>query len=107
MKSILTGVISAAVLLGAISDVPYVEAAQSGQSARYPKCASGAGYNCVVDGDTLWINGQKVRVAEGLSQIFPLNPMLTIRREFAAPKVAERTDDSECHCRKAEAPVEA
>ncbi|TAY62729.1 hypothetical protein [Rhizobium ruizarguesonis] len=43
----------------------------------------------------------------GLSQIFPLNPMLTIRREFAAPKVAERTDDSECHCRKAEAPVEA
>ncbi|WP_164000578.1 hypothetical protein [Rhizobium leguminosarum] len=42
----------------------------------------------------------------GLSQISPLNPMLTIRREFAAPKVAERTDDSECHSRKAEAPVE-
>lgn len=63
MKSILTGVISAAVLLGAISAVPYVQAAQSGQPVRYPKCASGARYNCVVDGDTLWISSQKVRLA--------------------------------------------
>ncbi|NDK52828.1 thermonuclease family protein [Rhizobium laguerreae] len=64
MKSILTGVVSAAVLLGAILIVPYVEAAQSGLPATYPKCASGARYNCVVDGDTLWIYGQKVRVAD-------------------------------------------
>ncbi len=64
MKSTLTSVISAAVLLGTLSAVPYVEAAQSGQPAKYPKCASGARYNCVVDGDTLWINGQKVRVAD-------------------------------------------
>ena len=64
MKSILTGVISATVLLGAISAVPQVEAAQSGQPAMFPKCASGARYNCVVDGDTLWISGQKVRVAD-------------------------------------------
>ncbi len=60
----MTGAISATVLLGAISAVPHVEAAQSGQFARFQKCASGARYNCVVDGDTLWISGQKVRVAD-------------------------------------------
>ncbi len=64
MKSLLTGLISAAVLLGAISPVSYGEAAQSARTSGYPKCASGARYNCVVDGDTLWINGQKVRVAD-------------------------------------------
>jgi hypothetical protein len=35
-----------------------------------------------------------------------VNGMLTTGREIAAPKVVERVDDSECHCRKAEAPVE-
>jgi endonuclease YncB( thermonuclease family) len=64
VKTILTGVISAAVLLEAIVLVPRVEAAQPGQSGTFPKCASGDRYNCVVDGDTLWINGQKVRVAD-------------------------------------------
>ena len=27
-------------------------------------CHTGAGFNCVVDGDTIWIDGQKVRVAD-------------------------------------------
>jgi hypothetical protein len=35
---------------------------------------------------------------------FALNRMFG--REIAAPKVAERADDAECHCRKADAPVE-
>ncbi|NLS07325.1 thermonuclease family protein [Rhizobium sp. P32RR-XVIII] len=64
MKSIWTGVISVSVLLGAPLLVPHVDAAYSGQPATFPKCASGARHNCVVDGDTLWISGQKVRVAD-------------------------------------------
>lgn len=35
-----------------------------------------------------------------------LNRILTIGREIPVPDVVERTDDSECHYRKAEAPVE-
>ncbi|MGZ2402780.1 hypothetical protein [Rhizobium ruizarguesonis] len=42
----------------------------------------------------------------GLSQIFALNGMLTVGGEISAPNVVERTDDSECYCRKAEAAVE-
>jgi hypothetical protein len=42
----------------------------------------------------------------GLSQIFAFNGMLTIGGEIPAPDVVERTDASECDCRKAEASVE-
>jgi endonuclease YncB( thermonuclease family) len=31
---------------------------------RFGFCHSGGGANCVVDGDTLWIGGEKVRVAD-------------------------------------------
>lgn len=27
-------------------------------------CHTGGGYNCVVDGDTIWLNGQKIRIAD-------------------------------------------
>ena len=37
-------------------------------------------------------------VERDLSQIFTVNSMLTVRREIAGPNVAERADDSECHC---------
>ena len=43
---------------------------------------------------------------EALSQILQVNSMLTMGREVAAPDIAERADDFEYHCRKAEAPVE-
>lgn len=33
-------------------------------SARFPICHTGGGTNCVVDGDTAWIGGTKVRVAD-------------------------------------------
>ncbi|MCJ7997156.1 hypothetical protein J5N58_22070 [Rhizobium cremeum] len=59
------------------------------------------------------INGRHVANAAiviegegGLSQIFLVNGLLTISGEIPAPNVAERSHDSECHCRKAEAPIE-
>lgn len=33
-------------------------------SGSFTLCHTGGGYNCVVDGDTLWIAGDKVRVAD-------------------------------------------
>ncbi len=39
-------------------------AAQEGVTAHFGFCHTGGGYNCVVDGDTLWIQGVKVRVAD-------------------------------------------
>jgi len=32
--------------------------------------------------------------------------MLTVGREIPAPGVVELSDDSECHCRETEAPIE-
>ena len=46
------------------------------------------------------------RTKPALSQILQVNSMLTMGREVAAPDIAERADDFEYHCRKAEAPVE-
>ena len=45
-------------------------------------------------------------ICTALSQILQVNSMLTMGREVAAPDIAERADDFEYHCRKAEAPVE-
>lgn len=33
-------------------------------AATFTICYTGGGYNCVVDGDTAWINGEKVRIAD-------------------------------------------
>ena len=52
------------------------------------------------------MNGYCERSAKALSQILQVNSMLTMGREVAAPDIAERADDFEYHCRKAEAPVE-
>jgi endonuclease YncB( thermonuclease family) len=49
------------------------EAVQSGQAAfssgsaiqrAFTLCHTGGGTNCVVDGDTIWLNGTKIRVAD-------------------------------------------
>ncbi|MCW2336293.1 endonuclease YncB(thermonuclease family) [Sphingobium sp. B2D3A] len=32
--------------------------------ATFSLCHEGGGLNCVVDGDTLWMNGEKIRVAD-------------------------------------------
>ena len=48
---------------------------------------------------------KRAKLHEGLSQIFLVNGLLTTSGEIAAPNVAERSHDSECHCRQAEAPI--
>ena len=32
--------------------------------ATFSLCHSGAGYDCVVDGDTIWLQGHKIRMAD-------------------------------------------
>jgi endonuclease YncB( thermonuclease family) len=39
-------------------------APSQGTRAHFPACFSGGGHNCVVDGDTIWLEGQKVRIAD-------------------------------------------
>jgi micrococcal nuclease len=37
---------------------------QSGERANFSRCHIGGGYNCVVDGDTIWLRGEKIRIAD-------------------------------------------
>lgn len=36
----------------------------AGVTRRFGSCHTGGGTNCVVDGDTFWIDGEKIRVAD-------------------------------------------
>ena len=36
----------------------------SGVRASFSMCFIGGGYNCVVDGDTIWLEGHKIRIAD-------------------------------------------
>ncbi len=36
----------------------------AGTSAKFDLCHSGGGRNCIVDGDTFWFQGQKIRIAD-------------------------------------------
>jgi micrococcal nuclease len=38
--------------------------AQVGESVSFNRCHIGGGYNCVVDGDTIWLRGEKIRIAD-------------------------------------------
>jgi endonuclease YncB( thermonuclease family) len=38
--------------------------ASGSASARFGLCHSGGGTNCVVDGDTVWIHGERIRIAD-------------------------------------------
>lgn len=40
------------------------EVAQSGERVRFSFCHVGGGENCVVDGDTIWLHGEKIRIAD-------------------------------------------
>lgn len=42
----------------------YASGATSKVSVVFQKCATGTRQACVVDGDTIWLNGQKIRVAD-------------------------------------------
>jgi endonuclease YncB( thermonuclease family) len=39
-------------------------ASASGVRAHFSFCHTGGGYNCVVDGDTIWLQGLKIRIAD-------------------------------------------
>ena len=38
--------------------------AASGQAFQFGKCSFGPRTNCLVDGDTIWIAGEKIRIAD-------------------------------------------
>ena len=40
------------------------ETVPSTKRVSFSLCHTGGGYNCVVDGDTIWIEGTKVRIAD-------------------------------------------
>lgn len=46
------------------SQMQAVTGAASGEHATFGYCHIGGGYNCVVDGDTIWLKGEKIRVAD-------------------------------------------
>lgn len=39
-------------------------ALMDGLRASFSLCHTGGGYNCVVDGDTIWLQGQNIRIAD-------------------------------------------
>jgi endonuclease YncB( thermonuclease family) len=44
---------------------PALAASSTSESeASFELCYTGGGYNCVVDGDTIWLEGQKIRLAD-------------------------------------------
>lgn len=53
--------------LDSLWEAGQVQAAASGGTsvrASFGYCHVGGGYNCVVDGDTIWLEGQKIRIAD-------------------------------------------
>jgi micrococcal nuclease len=44
--------------------VPHMQRASAPVRASFSYCKWGGGTNCVVDGDTFWIQGEKVRIAD-------------------------------------------
>lgn len=49
---------------GQLVRVSETAAPTNGLRASFSYCHSGGGRNCVVDGDTIWLEGQKVRLAD-------------------------------------------
>jgi endonuclease YncB( thermonuclease family) len=66
------GVLGGAALLGAaygggwlpLPTGPAEANTAGGVRAHFSMCFTGGGYNCVVDGDTIWLNGTKIRIAD-------------------------------------------
>lgn len=50
--------------LDGIAKMDQAEAATVGERLSFRYCFVGGGYNCVVDGDTIWLKGQKIRIAD-------------------------------------------
>ena len=62
----LTLMLSAAIFgsAWASSDSALAAGARDTESAAFGLCKSGGGPNCVVDGDTIWYRGSKIRIAD-------------------------------------------
>lgn len=50
--------------LEGIGKTDLAQAAATGERVSFRYCFIGGGYNCVVDGDTIWLKGQKIRIAD-------------------------------------------
>jgi micrococcal nuclease len=50
--------------IGKADQAQAVASVGTDERASFSFCHAGAGYNCVVDGDTIWLKGQKIRVAD-------------------------------------------
>jgi endonuclease YncB( thermonuclease family) len=51
-------------LIGSMVPLGAAASTSPGQSSHFTFCHTGGGFNCVVDGDTAWIGGSKVRIAD-------------------------------------------
>lgn len=51
-------------LVDGIFETDPLWAAATGERIRFRYCFTGGGYDCVVDGDTIWLKGVKVRIAD-------------------------------------------
>lgn len=60
----LLGTAYGAGLLGGIGKAGQLEAAGSSTHVSFRYCFVGGGTNCVVDGDTIWLQGRKIRIAD-------------------------------------------
>lgn len=63
MKIATLSMIAAAITVTAVLEPSYTNAA-SGQALQFRKCDFGQRSNCVVDGDTIWIASEKIRIAD-------------------------------------------
>ncbi len=59
----MTKTLTACVLAGIAILCISPETVQARQ-ARFTLCTQGGGENCVVDGDTIWLKGEKIRIAD-------------------------------------------
>lgn len=50
--------------LDGIGTTGELQAAASGERLSFRYCHTGGGHNCVVDGDTIWLKGEKIRIAD-------------------------------------------
>ena len=58
------GLGGAAIYYPTIATLVPINAVSESYAARFGFCHTGGGTNCVVDGDTFWMDGEKVRVSD-------------------------------------------
>ena len=58
---LLAGIFGGLIVERAVPALPFTPVAST---ARFGLCHTGGGTNCVVDGDTFWMAGEKIRIAD-------------------------------------------